>query len=131
MRDRIPSRWIVVGTIAMLAAVFLWVDRNPAPADEKPVANAAIKELRRKRLETVIEIHKILHRRFEQGSIHVHELLQSRRSVLHASLDLCETKNDRIKAFEDMVTDAKEVLKKYQHIDLRLEELRIKAHLLE
>jgi outer membrane protein TolC len=97
-----------------------------------------IKELLQERLATVVRIHKAVVEGYTQGvaGITLDDLHQAEVTVQNARLDLCETKQDRIKVHEDMVNEAEQWHKFIEKVAQRgqaspVELLKAKAYLLE
>ena len=78
-------------------------------ADEgKP--NEKIRELLKERLVAVVEISDFMLKGFQIGEIPLDQVLQARSSLLTANLELCETKEERVKVLQGMVKLNEELL---------------------
>ena len=73
-------------------------------AAETPTGN--IQEMLQSRLQIVQRIQKIVMAKYAKGIVAYDVKHEADISVLKARLDLCETKQDRIKVHEEMVREA-------------------------
>jgi outer membrane protein TolC len=84
-----------------------------APADGEAAATQvaasdAVKELLKERLATVAEIDRLVQAAYRAREASLDQVHQTKAALLAAQLDLAETKDDRIKVHQEMVTHAEE-----------------------
>src|SRR5262249_5458426 len=88
---------------ALAVCVFLFPSQNIAPAAPVPAKADKIKELQKEHLATVTRIYELTLERYKSGHASPDQLLQSQAAILSAKLELAQTKQERIKAHEEMV----------------------------
>ena len=99
---------------------------------------ATIKELLQERLATLVKIHIAVAEGYKQlaSGITLDDLHQAEVAVQLARLDLCESKQDRIKVYDDMVNEAEQWQNVIEKIVIAsqapaFELLKAKAYLLQ
>jgi outer membrane protein TolC len=102
---RKTPRFVRLAVFVGCFASLLFYPRLVASAD-KAEARSKIKSLLQERLAVLQRIQRIVVARYQHGAISADVLRDAGISVLKARLDLCETKEERVRVHEDMVTDA-------------------------
>src|SRR6185295_1932991 len=95
-----------------------------------------IKKLFEQRVALRTEIVTLVTAAYRQGSTNFDQVLEAQASLLSAKLDLCETKNQRIKIYDEMVRNAETSLelakRSFQASEAtRVDVLKGEAHLLD
>lgn len=109
---------------------------NLARTAEEGQPSDQVRELLKERLVIVAEIYEITLKEFQSGQISIDQVFQARISLLTAKLDLCETKEDRIRVHREMVKQAEDWLQVVTKLfaasqATRVDVLKAKAQLLE
>jgi hypothetical protein len=104
---------------------------------DKAEAQAKIKSLLQERLTMLQRIQQIAATEFKNGKIGVETLREARGSLLKAKLELCETKEERLRVLQDAVTEA-EAWDKLVQAELKggfprrqVDTFRVRAYLLD
>ena len=100
MRRFLPLVFMVLSLIVL--------EGREVRADEKPAAKDNLKALLEDRLDTTKKIQEIALKMYAQGSGSYTQVHEAQVAVLEARLDLCVSKEERLKVLELMLTQAKE-----------------------
>jgi len=133
MRAVFRSSSILAGLFVVFALSIFSVARNVVPARAEFDPSDKIKELLQKRFAIRKVIHEKLIDRYSQGTIPLNDLFDAKMTLLRARLDMCESKNERIKAYEEAAESAKKtlILAKRHEAASQLEVLHVEAQILE
>jgi outer membrane protein TolC len=93
---------------AILAAVWFVLPARTSHADDQPDPKARIKKLQEERLAAAKEIYDLDMKAYQRGGVSYDRARQALVTLLHARLDLAETKDERIKVMEEIVKSAKQ-----------------------
>lgn len=123
-------------TFVILATIVSGFGDLPQADAQKSEVSDKIKELLKERLVTVSEVHGLVLQGYKNGEVSVDQVVHAKAALLNAKLDLAETKGERIKIQEEMVTLAEEWEKIVEQLAAgqqatRIDVLKAKAHLLE
>lgn len=89
---------LVLGAVAVVLA-----DEGVASHDD------TIKELLKKRLVVLTNVHDLQMKSHEVGVAHYRQVVEDQKAMFNAQLDLCDTKEDRIRVHQEVVKVAKEM----------------------
>lgn len=122
--------------IAGVALVLLCGTFGIAWAQQQVAKKERIRELQEERLAVAKEFVNLMKVQANQGVGRSEELLNATRLLLEAELDLCLTKEDRIRVHQDMVKVAETIYEQHEQrvraaITTRSELLRAKLNLLK
>jgi len=120
---------------ALAVLVVLSPSQELASAAPAPAKADKIKELQKEHLATVTRIYELTLERYKSGQASPDQLLQAQTAILSAKLELAETKQERIKAHEEMVTLAEQAQEYAQKLvdagqGTTIDALKARAHLL-
>jgi outer membrane protein TolC len=93
--------------LAAASVGLLLVFCNSVRTAETEKANPGIKELQQQRLAVLKEVHDIAERYFTNARISYDQVLAAQRELLAARLEYAETREDRIKACDDLIEEAR------------------------
>jgi hypothetical protein len=103
MNYRLLARFAAV-TVGFLFLVLLLVAESGAWEAKKVGGNKKLRTLREERLDTVTKIHDAV----LKWQLPIEQVHQAKLAIHSAKLDLCETKEQRLKVYQDTVDDARE-----------------------
>ena len=125
-------RMIIAGVaIVLLASAF-----GIAWAQQQVAKKERIRELQEERLAVAQEFVNLVKVQASQGGARLEELLNATNWLLEAELDLCLTKEDRIRVHQDMVKVAETIHEQHEQrvrsgVTTRSELLHAKLNLLK
>jgi outer membrane protein TolC len=101
--------WRALIPSAVLAVVcFAAPPERPGRAADQAESGDRIKPLLKERLGTLKDIYDALVTAQARGAASLDDVQQARGAVLRAQLDLCDTKEERVKLLESIVKEARE-----------------------
>lgn len=110
MRSYIRSGLCVLACTGAVVLTLTLGPTGPSPAAQKPPENDAVKALLKERVVALARIHDLTLQGFKAGEISYDKVLAAQTALLNGKLDLCETNAERVKAHEDMVKLAEEMV---------------------
>src|SRR5436853_51363 len=93
---------------ALAVCILLSASGDPAGAAPVPAPADKVKELRKEYLATVTKIYELTFARYKTGQASPDQLLEEQTAILSAKLELAETRQEWIKAYEEMVAPAEQ-----------------------
>ena len=96
-----PALTVALGTFGICAAQEAATRNGP---------NEKIVRLLRERLDVVTQLHGAFIVRYENGTVQLEDVLDVQTMMLDARLPFCETKEDRVRIYEQIVASTEKIL---------------------